>query len=288
MRSFLLDPVQNPFSPGAGSPPPELVGRENITKQGEILYARVKQRRSEKSLLLTGLRGVGKTVLLNELEQLAVCTDYKTVFIEAHENKSLSEMLVPSLRQLLYRLDRIAGAGYKVRRGLAVLRSFINGIKMKIGEVEVGLDIEPEKGTADSGDLECDLTNLFIAVAEAAEEKNTAIAILIANSPVREIYNQFIATPVIVSIGNFRIDKPLLLWVNDGMMAIYFLLVGLEIKREIKRGILSDRTSIIVPAITALSGLLFPALIFIAINIHNETFLQGWAIPSATWGFYLY
>ena len=66
-----MDPIQNPFSPGAGSPPPELVGREAILNQGNILYARIKQRRAEKSLLLTGLRGVGKTVLLNELEKLA-------------------------------------------------------------------------------------------------------------------------------------------------------------------------------------------------------------------------
>lgn len=174
-----MDPIQNPFSPGAGSPPPELVGREAVLNQGKILYARIKQRRSEKSLLLTGLRGVGKTVLLNELESLAELADYKTVLIEAREDKSLGEMLVPPLRQLLYRLDRLSGAGYKVRRGLAVLRSFINAIKFKIGELEVGLDIEPEKGSADSGDLESDLTNLFIAVAEAAEEKKTAIAILI-------------------------------------------------------------------------------------------------------------
>lgn len=174
-----MDPIQNPFSPGAGAPPPELVGRETVLNQGEILYARIKQHRAEKSLLLTGLRGVGKTVLLNELEKLARFAGYKTVFIEAREDKSLGEMLVPPLRQLLYHLDRIKGAGYKVHRGLAVLRSFINAIKFKVGEMEVGLDIEPEQGSADSGDLESDLTSLFIAVAEAAEEKKVAIAILI-------------------------------------------------------------------------------------------------------------
>ena len=96
-----MDPIQNPFSPGAGSPPPELVGRETMLNQGNILYARIKQHRAEKSLLLTGLRGVGKTVLLNELERLAELADYKTILIEAREDKSLGEMLVPSLRQLL-------------------------------------------------------------------------------------------------------------------------------------------------------------------------------------------
>lgn len=174
-----MDPIQNPFSPGAGAPPPELVGREDVLNQGNILYARIKQHRAEKSLLLTGLRGVGKTVLLNELERLAEQASYKTILFEAHEDKTLAEMLVPPLRQLLYRLDRLAGTGHKVRRGFAVLRSFINAIKFKVGDIEVGLDIEPEQGSADSGDLESDLTSLFIAVAEAANEKKTAIAILI-------------------------------------------------------------------------------------------------------------
>lgn len=174
-----MDPIQNPFSPGAGSPPPELVGRENIIKQATILFARVKEQRAEKNLLLTGLRGVGKTVLLNELERLAEQSGYRTILIEAREEKSLGALLVPSLRQLLYQLDRISGTGHKVRMGLSVLRSFINAIKFKVAEVEVGLDIEPAKGIADSGDFESDLTSLFIAVAEAAQEKKTAICILI-------------------------------------------------------------------------------------------------------------
>ena len=174
-----MDPIQNPFSPGAGSPPPALVGREVILNQGNILFARVKQHRAEKSLLLTGLRGVGKTVLLNELERLADDAGYNTILIEAREDKRLGALLVPSLKQLLYRLDRLAGAGSKVRRGLAVLASFVSAIKFKLSDIEIGLDIEPEKGSADSGDLESDLTNVFTAVAEAAKEKQTLIAIFI-------------------------------------------------------------------------------------------------------------
>lgn len=174
-----MDPIKNPFSPGAGSPPPELVGREAVLMQGNILFARVKQQRAEKSLLLTGLRGVGKTVLIVELERLAEQIGYKTILIEAYEGKSLGTLLIPPLRQLLYKLDRLSGLGDKVRRGLAVLKSFINAITVKVGDIEVGLDIEPERGTADSGDLSSDLPNLFAAVAEAAEEKQTAIAILI-------------------------------------------------------------------------------------------------------------
>ncbi|HAT3977614.1 TPA: ATP-binding protein [Legionella pneumophila] len=174
-----MDPIKNPFSPGVGSPPPELVGREDILNQSNILLHRILQKRSEKSILLTGLRGVGKTVLLNEIERLSEKAGYKTILIEAHENKSLGALLVPSLRRLFFALDRLAGAGDKVRRGLAVLKSFINTIKVKVGDIEFGLDIDAELGSADSGDIEVDLPNLFIAVAEAAEERKAAVAILI-------------------------------------------------------------------------------------------------------------
>ncbi len=100
-----MDPFKNPFSPGAGSPPSELVGRDPILEQAKILLGRVKQRRSEKSMLLTGLRGVGKTVLLNEIEHMAREEGYRTVFIEAAENKALGVLIAPFLRNLLF--DRI-------------------------------------------------------------------------------------------------------------------------------------------------------------------------------------
>ena len=174
-----MDPITNPFSPGAGAPPPELVGRDSLLEQARILLGRVKQKRPEKSLLLTGLRGVGKTVLLNEIERMAKKDGYQSILLEAHEEKPLGELIFPALRSLLYDLDRVAGAGDKVKRGLAVLRSFIGSIKLTVNDVALGLDIEPAKGTADSGDLEIDLPNLFVAVAEAAEERKTAVAILI-------------------------------------------------------------------------------------------------------------
>jgi len=174
-----MDPIKNPFSPGAGSPPPELVGRDDILEQTRILLGRVRAKRPEKSLLLTGLRGVGKTVLLNEMERIAQRDGYRTILIEAHEDKPLSALLAPHLRRLLFDLDRLAGAGDKVRRGLAVLKSFIGAVRVSVGEVEFGLDIEPEQGAADSGDLEVDLPNLLTALAEAAEERQTPVAILI-------------------------------------------------------------------------------------------------------------
>ena len=174
-----MDPIKNPFAPGAGSPPPELVGRDPVLEQGRILLGRIRHKRSEKSMLLTGLRGVGKTVLLNEIERMAKAGDYRTIFIEASEDKPLGPLLAPHLRTLLYELNRVAGAGDKVKRGLAVLRSFLSGLKLSVGEVSLGLDIEPEKGAADSGDLEIDLPNLFVAVGEAAEERKSAVAVLI-------------------------------------------------------------------------------------------------------------
>ena len=174
-----MDKIKNPFSPGAGSPPPELAGRDGILEQARILLGRVRAKRPEKSILLTGLRGVGKTVLLNEIERIATRAQYHTILIETYEDKRLASLLVPHLRSLLYSLDRIAGAGNKVRKGIGVLKSFIGAIKVSLGDVEFSIDVEPERGSADSGDLKVDLPNLFTAVAEAAEEKGTLVAILI-------------------------------------------------------------------------------------------------------------
>ena len=174
-----MDAIKNPFSPGAGSPPPELVGRDEIIEKARILFGRIRQGRPEKSLILVGLRGVGKTVLLNEIERQAKTSKYHTIILEAHQNKQLAALLTPALRALLFEFDRMANLNEKVRRGLKVLKSFISAVKVKVSDVEFGLDIDAERGSADSGDLEADLPNLFIAVAEAAKECNSAIVLLI-------------------------------------------------------------------------------------------------------------
>jgi hypothetical protein len=122
---------------------------------------------------------VGKTVLLNEIKRMAESDGYRTISIEAHEGKALGQLIAPYLRSLLYDLDRIAGTGDKVKRGLAVLRSFIGALKVTVGEISIGLDIDPEKGAADSGDLEIDLPNLFVAIGEAAEDRKSSVAIFI-------------------------------------------------------------------------------------------------------------
>ena len=174
-----MDPIKNPFSPGAGSPPPELAGRAPVLEQARILLGRVMIGKSEKSLMLTGLRGVGKTVLLNEVRRMAQESGYRTVLVEAHEEKALGPLIAAPLKAVFFDLERIAQTGDRVKRGLRVLRSFLGGLKVKLGELEIGLDIDPETGAADSGDIEIDLPNVFEALGEAAKEKKTAVAILI-------------------------------------------------------------------------------------------------------------
>ncbi len=128
---------------------------------------------------MTGLRGVGKTVLLNEIQRIAEKNNYQTIFVEAYEDKPLGALLVPYLRTLLFKLDRLAGLGNKAKRALAVLKSFVSSLKLSYGEITLGLDIDPEFGTADSGDLEIDLPQLFVAVAEAALDRDCAVAVLV-------------------------------------------------------------------------------------------------------------
>jgi hypothetical protein len=174
-----MNPLSNPFSPGAGTSPPELAGRSEMLRSIEILLARIKAGRSEQSMFMVGLRGVGKTVLLNRVREMADAQGYHSLLIEAHENKPLPLLLLPPLRQTLFALDRMQNVSQKVKRGLRVLRSFIGAVKVKVGDAEFGLDIDPETGSADSGDLEADLAELFVAIGEAAADRGTAIAIII-------------------------------------------------------------------------------------------------------------
>lgn len=172
-----MDAVRNPYAPGAGSPPPELAGRQDVISNAQIALRRVAIGRPSQSPILVGLRGVGKTVLLVRMKQLAEEEKIKTIYVEAHEGKSLPELLVPGIRQTLFALSTIASAKDKARRGLMVLKSFLSGLKVSIGEIEIGIDAEV--GTADSGDIESDLPELLLAVAEAAAASRSAVAILI-------------------------------------------------------------------------------------------------------------
>ncbi|QAU24174.1 ATP-binding protein [Dyella sp. M7H15-1] len=173
-----MDKNRNPFSPGAGTPPPELAGRSALLDQAELLLHRTKQGRYEKSLLMVGLRGVGKTVLLNRIRATAENTGYVAIYIEVHENKTLPALLAPKLRQALLTMDMMGRVSTQVKRGLRVLRSFLGNVKVKAGDIEISLDVDPEVGTGDSGDLEHDLPDLIEALGEAGADRGTPVVLI--------------------------------------------------------------------------------------------------------------
>src|SRR5665213_1237027 len=174
-----MDPRKNPFNPGAGSQPPELAGRDAILESADVAIDRIRNGRSSQGQILVGLRGVGKTVLLNRIYSMAENQGVKAVLMEASEERTLASMLLPPLRQILFGLDAMANTSEKVKRGLRVFRSFITGLKAKVGELELEFGSDLERGTADSGDLASDLGELFVAVAEAAQDRGTAVVICI-------------------------------------------------------------------------------------------------------------
>jgi len=172
-----MDSFLNPFSPGAGTPPPALVGRQDLLSQAKLAIERIRCGRSEKSLLLVGLRGVGKTVLLRTIADMAEEAKCSVVFIETPEDQTLPELLAPPLREVLLKLDRMAGLNDKVKKALRVFKSFLGTIK--IGNDYISMEIDPEVGTGDSGNLQADLTSLFVAVGEAAKARQTALVLLL-------------------------------------------------------------------------------------------------------------
>ena len=174
-----MDRIRNPFAPGAGNPPPELAGRAETITVADTALGRIAIGRPAQSLILVGLRGVGKTVLLNRIRDIAETKDFIALFIEVHEGKTLPELLIPSLRSILFKLSDIENAKEKARLGLRVLRSFASALRLTIGEIEVGLSMEPERGVADSGDLEADLPDLFASVAEAALAAKRPVAVIL-------------------------------------------------------------------------------------------------------------
>lgn len=172
-----MDPVRNPFAPGAGSQPPELAGRDEIIEKAEIAIKRVLHGRQDKAQILLGLRGVGKTVLLNKIEQVAAENRHVTSFIEAPEKKRLVELLYPKIHQALRQLSLADAAKAAAHSALRALRGFASAFKIKIGDVSISVD--PEKGVADSGNLEFDLSDIFVAIGEAAKSAGRGWTLLI-------------------------------------------------------------------------------------------------------------
>ena len=174
-----MNPIRNPFAPGAGTPPPELAGRDELRQSLHIALERARIGRPAKSAMLVGLRGVGKTVLLDRIREDAEAAGIHTVRIEAPEGRSLPALLAPQLRQALLRLSQVAAARDYAVRGLRALAGFASRLKVTYGDIEVGIDYDAEPGLADNGDLEHDLQALIEQVGLAAKSANTALAIFI-------------------------------------------------------------------------------------------------------------
>ncbi len=172
-----MDPYRNPFAPGAGSRPPELAGRDDILNTAKIACGRALLGRNARSMMLLGLRGTGKTVLLNEIGRIAEDQSYFISKIEAPEHQSLARLLYPEMRKVLRALSTIDAAKQLAIRGLKGLRGFASMFRIEVAGAEIG--IEPEPGLADSGDLQFDLPDIFTAIGKAAQAGNKGWILLI-------------------------------------------------------------------------------------------------------------
>lgn len=174
-----MDPVANPYAPGAGTPPPELAGREALLRTVDIASRRILAGRHAKSVLMIGLRGVGKTVLLDRMRDNAEGAGLHTLRIEAPEGRSLPAILAPQLRQALLRISHSEQARDLGKRALRALAGFAKALKVKYEDIEVGIDFDPEPGLADNGDLEHDLQALLEAAGQAAKAAGTALVLFV-------------------------------------------------------------------------------------------------------------
>ena len=171
-----MDRVNNPFAPGAGAPPPELAGRDEILDSASVALRRIRKGRPEKSQMLLGLRGVGKTVLLNKISEIAEDVGYLTISLEAPEGQRLAEFLSPALKGVLLRLSRVEKAKEYAGRAMAALRGFASVFQASIGEINFAISEPP---TADSGNMEVDLPELLVKVAQTAKAADTSVALFI-------------------------------------------------------------------------------------------------------------
>jgi AAA ATPase domain len=171
-----MDPVRNPYSPGAGTRPPALVGREREIEAMDISLQRLLLGRDGRSQMLTGLRGVGKTVLLNEFEHIAVGRGYFHEHVEVTEDGDLPVRLASAFRRVLLAMDARRRIGARVARALGVLKAFT--IRLPDGP-ELSIEVDAVPGPADSGDLAMDLAGLFTELGEVARDHQTGVLITI-------------------------------------------------------------------------------------------------------------
>ena len=173
-----MDPVRNPYNPGAGTPPPALVGRDALIESFRVTVQRATLGRPGQSLMPIGLRGVGKTVLLNRFIDEVQALGAHAVLIEAPEDGNLRQLLAKESRRVLLHLDRLGALSEKVKRALRVFKSFSITLGPD-GRLTAGVDVDPELGAADSGVLADDVTDLFVALGEAAKDRASALVIAI-------------------------------------------------------------------------------------------------------------
>ncbi len=174
-----MDPRRNPYAPGAGTPPPELAGRDDVRQTVAIALDRIRNGLASKSIIMVGLRGVGKTVLLDRMRDDAEAEGIHTVRVESPEDRSLPAIMAPQLRTALLRLSRVHKAATLAKRGLRALAGFATALKVKYQDIEVGLDFDPEPGLADNGNIEHDLQVLLELTGQAAAQADTALALFV-------------------------------------------------------------------------------------------------------------
>ena len=174
-----MDPIRNPYAPGAGTRPPEMVGRDDLRETARIAIERIRIGRPSKSIVMVGLRGVGKTVLLDRISEDAEASGVLALRIEAPEQRSLPSIIAPQLRTALIRLSNRQAVRVQAQRALRALAGFASALKVKYQDIEIGLDFEPEPGLADNGDLEMDLQDLFEAVGVAARADSSCVVLFI-------------------------------------------------------------------------------------------------------------
>lgn len=174
-----MDPIRNPYAPGAGTQPPELAGRDELLQTIDIALQRIRLGRPAKSILMVGLRGVGKTVLLDRMCQKAIKEGMETLRIEAPEGRSLPGILAPQIRTALLKFSRSEQAKDLAIRGLRAIAGLVKGLKVKYNDIEVGIDYEAEPGLADNGDLGQDLQALLELAGRAAAKADTALILFI-------------------------------------------------------------------------------------------------------------
>lgn len=174
-----MDPTRNPYTPGAGSPPPALVGRDAELETIRIAIERLRLGRFAKSMILTGLRGVGKTVLLQEFRRLGQCRDWVCQPLEASEEMRFPQAMAGLVRRVLLRISPAQNVADRAKRALGVLKSFQMRWNLPDGAGDLSVGLDPVPGWADSGLLDEDLAGLFAEVGEAARERRKGVLVTV-------------------------------------------------------------------------------------------------------------